>query len=183
MWTWQNIFLRDIPKSPCGCATKMADEDKEYLQFVAVHKSQLEFAGIPLHFWKSIHKKLKNEVSWVFQSWIKSCCGCNDFLIIIISRTLLAHGIKQPDLSVEFHCTASFLIVLFRIFLKLLRLFEDFNRTEQKSCLNYSELYIFHCRLMMLDYFLQWLKMEMEFWKFLLLVEVEWRCQILTGKK
>lgn len=116
MWTWQNIFLRDIPKSPCGCATKMADEDKEYLQFVAVHKSQLEFAGIPLHFWKSIHKKLKNEVSWVFQSWIKSCCGCNDFLKIIISRALLARGIKQPDLSVEFHCTASFLIVLFRIF-------------------------------------------------------------------
>ena len=41
----------------------MADEDGEYSQFVYAHKGQLEFAGIPLCFWKSLHAKLKNEVS------------------------------------------------------------------------------------------------------------------------
>lgn len=43
----------------------MADEEEsqDYSQFLAVHREQLEVSGIPVQFWKTLHVKLKNEVS------------------------------------------------------------------------------------------------------------------------
>ena len=42
----------------------MVDE-VEYSQFLAVHKGQLIMADIPEHYWTTLHKKLKNEASFM----------------------------------------------------------------------------------------------------------------------
>ena len=42
----------------------MVDE-VEYSQFLAVHKGQLIMADIPEQYWTTLHKKLKNEASFM----------------------------------------------------------------------------------------------------------------------
>lgn len=44
--------------------SKMVDE-VEYSQFLAVHKGQLIMADIPEQYWTTLHKKLKNEASFM----------------------------------------------------------------------------------------------------------------------
>ena len=41
----------------------MADK-VDYLHFLAQHKAQLAVADIPEQFWKTLHEKLRNEVSF-----------------------------------------------------------------------------------------------------------------------
>ena len=42
----------------------MVDE-VEYSQFLVVHKGQLIMADIPEQYWTTLHKKLKNEASFM----------------------------------------------------------------------------------------------------------------------
>ena len=67
----QSVSLRkftggqSLPRSQCyRKESKMVDE-VEYSQFLAVHKGQLIMADIPEQYWTALHKKLKNEVSFM----------------------------------------------------------------------------------------------------------------------
>ena len=56
---------QSLPRSQCyRRESKMVDE-VEYSQFLAVHKGQLIMADIPEQYWTTLHKKLKNEASFM----------------------------------------------------------------------------------------------------------------------
>ena len=56
---------QSLPRSQCyRRESKMVDE-VEYSQFLAVHKGQLTMADIPEQYWTTLHKKLKNEASFM----------------------------------------------------------------------------------------------------------------------
>ena len=44
----------------------MADEDEEYDAFVKIHRVQLEISRLPVHHWRPLYEKLKNEVNTPF---------------------------------------------------------------------------------------------------------------------
>ena len=61
----RNTGAQSLPRSQCyRRESKMVDE-VEYSQFLAVHKGQLIMADIPEQYWTTLHKKLKNEASFM----------------------------------------------------------------------------------------------------------------------
>ena len=61
----RNTGGQSLPRSQCyRRESKMVDE-VEYSQFLAVHKGQLIMADIPEQYWTTLHKKLKNEASFM----------------------------------------------------------------------------------------------------------------------
>ena len=61
----RNTGGQSLPRSQCyRRESKMVDE-VEYSQFLAVHEGQLIMADIPEQYWTTLHKKLKNEASFM----------------------------------------------------------------------------------------------------------------------